>query len=64
MHTPAAPQDGYLRALDGPWAGYELGMTRALGHKNMAHRGVIAEPYVVKLTLKEEHCCLVSLVQK
>ncbi|GLC73986.1 hypothetical protein PLESTF_001444800 [Pleodorina starrii] len=51
--------DGYLQVLSGPWHGYELAVTRALGHKHMAQYGVLTEPHVVSLDTKPEDCCLV-----
>mmetsp|Transcript_37336 Transcript_37336/g.83082 ORF Transcript_37336/g.83082 Transcript_37336/m.83082 type:complete len:363 (-) Transcript_37336:1554-2642(-) len=52
-------EDGYLQVIDGPWAGYELSITRALGHKNMEQYGVLSEPYVTTMHLGDKHCCLV-----
>ncbi|GIL86703.1 hypothetical protein Vretifemale_14948 [Volvox reticuliferus] len=51
--------DGYLQVLSGPWRGYELAVTRALGHKHMAQYGVLVEPHVVSLQTKPEDCCLI-----
>ncbi len=46
--------------LEGPYAGYELAVTRALGHKNMEPLGVLDDPHVVMLDMDPaEHCCLV-----
>ncbi|GIL51740.1 hypothetical protein Vafri_7664 [Volvox africanus] len=51
--------DGYLQVLSGAWQGYELAVTRALGHKHMAQYGVLVEPHIVSLQAKPEDCCLV-----
>lgn len=51
--------DGYLQVLSGPWQGYELAVTRALGHKHMAAYGVTAEPHVVAFEAGERDCCLI-----
>lgn len=53
------PHDGYLSVRAGPWAGYELSVTRALGHKHLAQFGVTCVPDVRMLTLTQEDCCLV-----
>lgn len=47
------------QVTEGPWAGYELSVTRALGHKNVLEHGVVAEPYVMTRDLIQQHCCLV-----
>ncbi|KAF5843263.1 phosphatase 2C-like domain-containing protein [Dunaliella salina] len=52
-------EDGYIQAAAGPWAGYELSVTRALGHKNMEAYGVVAKPHVSMLKLEQKHTCLV-----
>ena len=44
---------------EGPWMGYELSVTRALGHKNIQKYGVTPEPYVVTRDLEPQHFCLV-----
>ena len=51
--------DGYVKAIDGPLAGYELSVTRALGHPGMEVHGVIAEPYVITKVLSENDCCII-----
>lgn len=53
------PDDGYLSITSGTWAGYELSVTRALGHKYLAPYGVLYEPAVSTHTLKEDDCCVV-----
>jgi len=58
--TTRALEDGYIQVFEGPWAGYELSVTRALGHKNMEAYGVSDDPYVTMIQLDEEkHRCLV-----
>lgn len=54
------PNDGYM-SVSGPsiWAGYELGVTRALGHKHMEYFGVLHKPSVACLDLRPEDCCVV-----
>lgn len=51
---------GYLSIRAGMWAGYELSVTRALGHKHLAAYGVLCEPTVQTLQLQPEDACLVS----
>ncbi|KAG2498060.1 hypothetical protein HYH03_003821 [Edaphochlamys debaryana] len=51
--------DGYMCVVSGAWQGYELAVTRALGHKHMADYGVLPEPYVASFTAKPEDCCMV-----
>lgn len=58
LHTWRA-QDGYLHVLEGPCAGYELSVTRALGHKGLEACGVLQEPFATMLHLEDKHCCLV-----
>lgn len=57
----AAHEDGYLQVVTGPWQGYELSVTRALGHKHMSEHGVLTEPYVVTFEASKDDCCLVGL---
>lgn len=52
---------GYLSIRSGMWAGYELSVTRALGHKHLAQYGVVCEPTVQTLTLQPTDVCLVSM---
>jgi hypothetical protein len=52
---------GYLSIRAGMWAGYELSVTRALGHKHLSAYGVLCEPTVNTLTLQSDDTCLVSL---
>lgn len=49
-----------MHVVSGAWAGYELSVTRALGHKNMEAYGVLPEPYITMLKLEEKHKCLVG----
>lgn len=51
---------GYLSIRSGMWAGYELSVTRALGHKHLSAYGVLCEPTVNTLTLQSDDTCLVS----
>lgn len=51
---------GYLSIFAGMWAGYELSVTRALGHKNLEAYGVLCEPSVYSVQLQPEDTCLVS----
>ena len=53
------PRDGYLSITSGMWAGYELSVTRALGHKHLAAHGVTPVPYVNVVHLRGDECCLV-----
>jgi hypothetical protein len=55
------PRDGYLSITSGMWAGYELSVTRALGHKHLAAHGVTPEPYVNVVHLRGDECCLVGV---
>lgn len=50
---------GYLSIFSGMWAGYELSVTRALGHKNLEAYGVLCEPAVTTFQLQPEDACLV-----
>eukprot|EP01026_Neomeris_dumetosa_P028061 TRINITY_DN2275_c0_g1_i1.p2 TRINITY_DN2275_c0_g1~~TRINITY_DN2275_c0_g1_i1.p2 ORF type:complete len:348 (-),score=34.41 TRINITY_DN2275_c0_g1_i1:5231-6274(-) len=52
-------KDGYIRLEEGDWHGYELAMTRALGHKELYKFGVISQPYVFTKTLKPSDECLI-----
>ncbi|PNH04301.1 putative protein phosphatase 2C 12 [Tetrabaena socialis] len=54
-----ANEDGYLQVLSGPWQGYELSVTRALGHKHMADHGVLTTPHVVSFEADPADCCMV-----
>eukprot|EP00798_Chlamydomonas_sp_ICE-L_P008228 gene8228-1494_t len=48
------------RIREGPWMGYELSVTRALGHKNMEQYGVMFQPSVIHMQLEARtHCCLI-----
>eukprot|EP00873_Tetraselmis_striata_P035191 jgi/Tetstr1/455455/TSEL_042284.t1 len=49
----------YLRVGEGDWAGYEIGMTRALGHRMLPKYGLLSEPEVTHLELEPRHCCLI-----
>lgn len=51
---------GYLSIRAGMWAGYELSVTRALGHKNLSEYGVLCEPTVNTMQLQPADACLVS----
>jgi len=51
--------DGYLRVEEGDWTGYELAMTRALGHKLLAKFGVVTSPFVLQRTLELTDVCLI-----
>ena len=52
-------EDGYLGIKRGPWAGFELAVSRSLGHKLMANYGVVPTPTVRKMTLRPTDCCLI-----
>ena len=41
------------------WQGFQLAMTRALGHKLLGEYGVIATPSVAIRTLQPEDVCLI-----
>lgn len=59
-HVAAISDDrGYLSIRGGMWAGYELSVTRALGHKNLSAYGVLCEPTVNTLQLRSDDACLV-----
>jgi len=51
---------GYLSIRAGMWAGYELSVTRALGHKHLSEYGVLCEPTVNTMQLQPADACLVS----
>ncbi|KAG2433570.1 hypothetical protein HYH02_012687 [Chlamydomonas schloesseri] len=60
VHLKDGPhEDGYLQVVTGPWQGYELSVTRALGHKHMSDHGVLTEPYVVTFEASKDDCCLI-----
>lgn len=52
-------EDGYLGIRRGPWAGFELAVTRSLGHKLMANYGVVPTPTVRKMGLRSTDACLI-----
>lgn len=52
-------QDGYLSVAAGRFKGYQLSMTRALGHNMLADFGVIATPSVVQQEVHPEDTCLI-----
>ncbi|GAX81526.1 hypothetical protein CEUSTIGMA_g8954.t1 [Chlamydomonas eustigma] len=58
-HCTRILEDGYVKMLDGHLNGYELAVTRALGHKNLGSFGIISEPHIIVRDLEERHCCLV-----
>eukprot|EP01025_Chloroclados_australasicus_P032005 TRINITY_DN323_c0_g1_i1.p2 TRINITY_DN323_c0_g1~~TRINITY_DN323_c0_g1_i1.p2 ORF type:complete len:348 (-),score=27.52 TRINITY_DN323_c0_g1_i1:553-1596(-) len=51
--------DGYLRVEQGDWKGYEIGMTRALGHKLLAKFGVLITPSISLRMLQSTDLCLI-----
>lgn len=53
-------QDGYISVLDGMWLGYQLSVTRALGHRFMEKHGVLSEPHVQCFRAREDDRCMVS----
>ena len=57
--TTRVLDDGYVKSIEGPLAGYELSVTRALGHVGMEVHGVTAEPYIITRVLDENDCCLI-----
>ncbi|KAJ9526227.1 hypothetical protein QJQ45_009693 [Haematococcus lacustris] len=57
--TTEVLEDGYVRVVEGQWAGYELAVTRALGHLHMAQYGIIDTPFVTLLRLTHVNPCLV-----
>jgi hypothetical protein len=59
-NTELGKQDGYLTVMSGPLAGYELSVTRALGHKHMQQYGVIPEPHVATMELGSDDVCVVG----
>lgn len=50
---------GYMRVVSGIWAGFELSVTRSLGHKNLEAHGVLCEPDVTRLALAPNDACLI-----
>lgn len=52
-----------MSLVSGPWAGYELSVTRALGHSLMANCGVIPDPYVTTINATDDDFCLVGLAR-
>jgi hypothetical protein len=58
--TELGKTDGYLTVMSGPLAGYELSVTRALGHKHMQQYGIIPVPYVCSVDLTPDDLVLVG----
>lgn len=58
-HVSFLRDDGYLSIDQGQWRGYQLSMTRALGHKMLANYGVIANPSVMRVRVTPDDFCLV-----
>lgn len=52
-------EDGYLSVKSGPFQGFQIAVTRCLGHRILAEHGVIPDPSVVVMDCPEEACCLV-----
>eukprot|EP00775_Hariotina_reticulata_P006723 gene6723-6942_t len=50
---------GYLSTFAGMWAGFELSVTRALGHKYLEAYGVLCQPTVTKFELQPDDTCLI-----
>jgi len=51
--------DGYLAVAAGRFQGYQLSMTRALGHSMLSDFGVIAKPSIAQRTLDDNDTCLI-----
>lgn len=51
--------DGYLTVTQGRLTGYQLAMTRALGHRLLSSYGVIQTPSIKRHTLSADDLCLV-----
>lgn len=58
-HITGIGNDGYIRVLQGPFQGYQLGVTRSIGHRLLEDHGVIPDPTVSVVECPEEACCLV-----
>lgn len=59
-HVASISDDrGYLSIRAGMWAGYELSVTRALGHKHLSEYGVLCEPTVNTMQLQPADACLI-----
>lgn len=52
-------EDGYLGIKRGPWAGFELAVSRSLGHKLMSNYGVVPTPTVRKMSLRSSDTVLI-----
>ena len=52
-------EDGYLTVNEGRLSGYQLAMTRALGHAVLSQYGVIPRPSVQRHTLSRDDLCLI-----
>ena len=52
-------EDGYLTVNEGRLSGYQLAMTRALGHCVLSQYGVIPRPSVQRHTLSRDDLCLI-----
>lgn len=51
----------FMRVRQGPGQGQEVTMTRALGHRALAHYGIVPEPDVVLGEFTESDTCVVEL---
>lgn len=51
--------DGYISVKRGPLEGYQLAMTRALGHGHLFPLGVVPEPAVARSHLGPDALCLI-----
>ncbi|CAG9467236.1 unnamed protein product [Pedinophyceae sp. YPF-701] len=58
-HCTGIGEDGYIGIRTGPWQGFELAVTRAIGHKLMESYGVVAAPTVQVMEVPPDACCLV-----
>ncbi|KFM25536.1 putative protein phosphatase 2C 12 [Auxenochlorella protothecoides] len=52
-------EDGYISVREGRMRGYQLAMTRALGHRLLSKLGVSQAPSVVRRTLGPDDLCLI-----
>ncbi|KDD73786.1 hypothetical protein H632_c1838p0, partial [Helicosporidium sp. ATCC 50920] len=52
-------EDGYMMVTHGRLQGFQLAMTRALGHRILTNYGVSHAPTVRRLELDDDHICLI-----
>eukprot|EP00201_Polytomella_parva_P017062 CAMPEP_0175055150 /NCGR_PEP_ID=MMETSP0052_2-20121109/9914_1 /TAXON_ID=51329 ORGANISM="Polytomella parva, Strain SAG 63-3" /NCGR_SAMPLE_ID=MMETSP0052_2 /ASSEMBLY_ACC=CAM_ASM_000194 /LENGTH=505 /DNA_ID=CAMNT_0016319951 /DNA_START=108 /DNA_END=1621 /DNA_ORIENTATION=- len=52
-------KNGYVKVMEGPLEGYELAVTRALGHRHLQKLGISPDPTLSIVTLSEDDRCII-----